>query len=891
MTGGTRVLSSRLRRDLGLSKKVSEILATRRVSEIAKIEQTIHGIVDCLLLYRRSIFYGFDDYKVLKRMIRKIFHVGTFNVAEVIGFWKDFTSETFLRLTESKTEEKPKRSFRNFFFELEEILALPESPLTKDDLRDLGHLCNSRQLPCGGPREEQKALKALELINTTRFETDRKTLADLREGARIIGKRCRKAGSGPIRRAHLSMAASGSLYYSVKEGGRAQEMISAITPTLSHIPTEDKEIVYPLGVLTDKKGLQRWRTWCRETPFLAEPERGFGDPSIETIGGEVDLIKLGFDEAIGDQLLACALLEEQQAWSEEIPLRVLTVREPGNKARIVTTGPWWAYAIQQPLAHVTRGYLASYPPAEAGMSKTENAWQFLRTIQQRRSSYKDDFACLSSDLKSATDSIPQDVAKALLSGFLAGLGFYSPLGEICIEMMGKPRLCMSEKTDSIWSSVRGVFMGEPLAKTLLTLAVCSAEEVAIRKYLGYDFLKPVQATWRSFATAGDDHIAVGPVPYLKEITKQLLAGGMIISPDKHAYSTVAVRYCERILDVRQYRNTDWTMEELNSVSSSYLASPLIDTVKLRLISPCSKSNEGFNDRNTAVGKGKSLGSYLDWISTTGADPKWVTMVKERFFTRMGSLMPSRSSGVYWHLLLPQCLGGLGMATIQDYPDLVAKLPAPSKTALKEYVQGTLSTEDAKRFRGFTSNISYRGYALNEGSLLYRAKELIVPMALGFAEKISLDEACKKLGLEEDLTLKQKFTRLRSKNFLRGHDVEDIIMRPYLFSELLGGKEKPTVFNTESFIRRYQKLWDLTYRGDVSITTDDILKAFEKDKALPELYHFPEEDIFVRGEVKTGTVLEEVMTGLPTLSISWKKVGELVPPEGGSAETYPFGDYV
>jgi hypothetical protein len=866
-------------------------LATRSKTEISKIEQTIHGIVDCLLLYRRSIFYGADDYKVLKRMIRKIFHVGTFNVAEVISFWKEFTSETFLRLTESVTEEKPKRSHRNFFFGLEEILGLPEAPLSKDDLRDLGHLCNSRQLPCGGPREEQKALKALELINTSQFETGRETLANLKEGARIIGKRCRKAGPGPIQRAHLSMATSGSLYYSVKDGGRAQEMINAITPVLSYVPSEDREIEYPLGVLNDIKGLQRWRSWCRETPFLAEPEKKFGDSSIETIGGVTDLIKLGFDEAIGDQLLACALLEEQQEWSEEIPLRVLTVREPGNKARIVTTGPWWVYAIQQPLAHITRGYLASYPPAEAGMSKTENAWQFLRTIQQRRSSYKDDFACLSSDLKSATDSIPQDVAIALLRGFLAGLGFFSPIGEICIEMMAKPRLCMSEKTDSIWSSLRGVFMGEPLAKTLLTLAVCSAEEVAIRKYLGYDFLKPVQVPWRSFATAGDDHIAVGPVPYLKEITKQLLAGGMIISPDKHAYSKVAVRYCERILDVRQYRNTEWTMEELNSVSSSYLASPLIDSVKLRLISPCSKSNEGFNDRNTAVGKGKSLGSYLDWISTTGADPKWITMVKERFFQRMGSLMPNRSSGVYWHLLLPQALGGLGLATLQDYPDMVAKLPPPSKTALKEYVRGVIDPEDMKRFRGFTSNVSYRGYALNEDTPLYRAKELIVPMALSFAESLTLDEACEKLGLEKDLTLKQKLTRLRSRNFLRGHDVEDIIMRPYLFSEILKGEGKPSAFNTESFVRRYQKLWDLTYRGDTSIDTDDILKAFEKDKILPGLYHFPNEDIFVRGEVKTGTVLEELMTGLPTLSISWKKVGELVPPEGGSAETYPYGDYV
>jgi hypothetical protein len=267
---------------------------------------------------------------------------------------------------------------------------------------------------------------------------------------------------------------------------------------------------------------------------------------------------------------------QDEYMKEGIPLCVLTITEPGCKARIVTTGPWWLYVLQQALAHVTRGFLASHPSAEAGMARTDQAWQYLYLICKARSSFKEDFACLSSDLKSATDAIPLPVLERLLKGFTDGLGYFSPLTGIAIQLLTVGRICYVDKLDHWFSSSRGIFMGEPLAKTLLTLLNLSCEEIGIRKFLKTDFKTPITVGWRCFAVAGDDHIAIGPKGYLKEITRTHIRAGSVISPDKHGISTKFVRYCEKILDIRNIRNLSWTPKTINDSFDVYKVSHCID---------------------------------------------------------------------------------------------------------------------------------------------------------------------------------------------------------------------------------------------------------------------------------------------------------------------------
>jgi len=893
-------LKKRLTGDFGFSKPLAEVFASRSVSEIKRLEQTVHGVIDSLLLFDQELFITDTGFSLLKHLVRRILSCGTFNVPQVVKMWKSYGNHIFVRATETVTLDKPEREVGNFFFSLDswpKIQRIRQGSLTKRDLTDLSQLISSRQLPVGDWKVERKALKELELITTSTYSPDSKILGDIYNASRIIGRKVRKAGPGPLSAAHLSLAAAGSLNYTVAEGGRAKEIIDSISPLLEYVPEEDTLIPTPFGSQRDIKGVPRWRTWCRKEPYEGYPDVRFGDETPETLIG-FRVYRQGFDEAIGEQILISAWFAMQAELDKAgIPLRVLTITEPGCKARIVTTGPWWLYVLQQALAHVTRAFLASHPSAESGMAMTDQAWQYLYLIRKADfSPLGEDLLCLSSDLKSATDAIPHEIAERLLRGFVDGIGYDSPLVDIAVDLLTADRLCLVSKTDHWFFSKRGVFMGEPLAKTILTLLNLSVEEIAIREYLGYDFETPVQVSWRCFAVAGDDHIATGPRDYLLGITKAHIRAGSMISPDKHGFSGIAVRYCEKILDVRNFRNLKWTPKTINDSLEVYLSCPFVDSIKVRLLSPCSKSNESFNDRNTAVGKASSLGRTLSWMSDEVFHYKWKRLVRDRFFQRMGSLLPDSSSGVYWHLLLPSQLGGLGLWLEEDIPLLLARLPDPTKSFLVDLVEGNAGDEIKRLFRGFTSNISYRGYELLESEVSLVREFLINELILA-TPGYSLEEARIMNGISDDLSLKSVRTRLKSRNWLTALEVEDSLLRPFLFKEILSGEVKVSAFNTEAFKKRYAKLWDLSFKGHTSLCEETLRKALALKEAQELFYDFSAKwDVPIRGEIKSVNLLEEALIGLPDLKIHWIDIGILRPPTNsqppeGVDESFPLGEYV
>jgi hypothetical protein len=814
-------------------------------------------------------------YKALKRLVRKVFAVGTFNLPSVMKMWKDYINYVFIKLSESETLEKPSLESNIFGFLYPQIrLIVGDEDSRKQALEKLAHLISSRQLPTGDRKTESQALIKFRETVTSDYKPDAMILNDLYEASRIIGRRCRIAGPGPIRSAHLSMSCAGSFTNTILEGGRGQEIIDSITPILTVIPTEDCEHSLPFTVLKERKGVPRWRTWCRAEIYEEFPDVNFGDGTPDTIGGFCPF-RQGFDESIGLQILACAylsMIDDTQGVSE-IPIRVLTIPEPGCKARIVTTGPYWLYVLQQSQAHVTRAFLASHPSAKSGLVRADQAWHYLYLISNARSSFKDDFACLSSDLESATDAIPRIVAKQLWKGFIDGLGYTGYLLDVAADLLIKDRLCLVETNDT-FVATRGVFMGEPLTKTILTLLNLSCEEIAIREYLGYDYAKPVQVSWRCFAVAGDDHIAIGPMDYLHGITRTHIRAGSLISVTKHAVSKRFVRYCEKILDINNIRNLNWTPKTINNGLSEYNQSPFVDSIKVRLLSPCSKNNEKFNDRNTAVGKAKSLGRTLRWLNRNHFHRKWISMVRDRFFIRMGNLLPDRSSGVYWHLLLPEILGGLGLWLEEDIPDLTINLPEPTKLLLEEL--DTISAEKLTLFRGFTSNVSYRGYSLLESDLEL-AKEFLIPMVIsGLGESKTLPELVQQFNLKDEAAGSQ-IKSLRFHDWLSEDDISDMILRPLLYKELLSGEAKALAYNTESFKRRYHKLWDLAFRGNLTISEDTVRKALAFKKRQLFYYIGEKFEIPIRGKLLSVNLIEEATIGLPNLKVQWTRVGRLARP--------------
>jgi hypothetical protein len=866
------------------------------VKQIKRIEQTIAGILDSLLLFDRQMFITDDGYSLLKHIVRKIMTTGTFNLPLVIKYWKAYGNSVFNEATETVTLSSQTRDPKNFFFNLDSWPRIQEmrfGNLTRKDLTDLAQLISTRQLPTGDRKVELEAYKTFQDITTEVYNPDSNILHEAYQASRIVGRKCRKAGPGPIAAAHISLATAGSLNHTVLEGGRSKEIIDSITPFLTYEPEVDRLIETPFCTLREEKNVPRWRTWCRSETYHGYPDHKFGETTPETIGS-FTVFRQGFDEAIGEQILMVAYFAMQnELTSAGILLRVLTVTEPGCKARIVTTGPWWLYVLQQALAHITRGFLASHPSCEAGMARTDQAWQYLYLARKADfSSLKGNLLCLSSDLKSATDAIPKEVAVQVLQGFTDGLGYYSPLTRIAVDLLLAPRICLIEKEGIVFTSRRGVFMGEPLAKTILTLVNLVAEEISLRKYLKRDITKPIQVPWRCFAIAGDDHIAIGPLKYLEGITAAHIRLGSKISPDKHGHSSIAVRYCEKILKVSNFRNRRWDPKTINDDPESYQASPFIDSIKVRLLSPCSKNNESFNDRNTAVGKASSLGRTLRWMPDDLFDYKWKRLVRDRFFQRMGSLLPDSSSGVFWHLLLPEDLGGLGLWLPEEIPDIAARIPDPTKSFLVDLLEGNADEETKRLFRGLTSNISYRGFTLLESEVSL-VRELLMTEIFGYSTGLPLEEARKAAGIADGLSLKQVRNRLRGSDWLTKKEGEDHLLRIFLFKEILSGEAKVSAFNTESFKRRYSKLWGICFKGHTELSADDLKRAMDiKDD--PELfYDFSEKTALpIRGEIQMVNLIDEMTIGLPNLKLKVCDMGVLVNPVGVPEEgEFSFGEYV
>jgi len=630
---------------------------------------------------------------------------------------------------------------------------------------------------------------------------------------------------------------------------------------------EDETITIPWITLFTPKGEERWRHWCREYPYYEYPELGFGEMTPDTIGS-FQVFRQGFGKAIGPQILACSYLSMKEfretRTTKEVPIRAIAIPESGGKTRIVTTGPYWLNVLQQGSAHVSRAFLRSHPSASAGLGKVDQAWQYLY-LASKAEGFPLGSRCLSSDLEEATDAIPHEVALQLLKGFQEGLGYLSPLYDVAAELVSSPR-SVKRKDGSFYQTCRGVFMGEPLTKTVLTLLNLACEEIAIRHYLKISYDLPVQVSWRAYSVGGDDHIALGPIGYLSEITQVHLQCGSKISTTKHAVSSRFVKYCEKLLDVRNLLK-GFNPRTINNSTKDYEESPFIDSVKVRLLSPSSVSSVTFNEKNVAIGKGKSLGRTLRWLNLDHFPPKWVDMVRDRFFTRMGSFMPDRSSGVYWHLLLPEYLGGLGLWREVDIPQLLHHLPDPSKMAVKGYVDGLLDRTTEKLFRGFTSNSSYRGYQLNE-SAQQLVEEIIVNHILPTVRSIHWKEAKLMVAGSETMSDHLVAQALRAMKYLSEEEIIDTLLRPFLFSEILSGEARPNVFNTVPFKKRYATLWDLVYNGINTLTEDELRKSFKRNPNKP-LY-----DIGSTIGYYGVDLIEETLTGMPVLKLQWSDIGTL-----------------
>jgi hypothetical protein len=412
-------------------------------------------------------------------------------------------------------------------------------------------------------------------------------------------------------------------------------------------------------------------------------------------------------------------------------------------------------------------------------------------------------------------------------------------------------------------------MGEPITKVILTLLNLFVEEFAMRKYLN---VKPEVSyydspAWRSYHIGGDDHLAGGPVKYLNWITYAHLRSGSEISMGKHGVSSRVVKYTEKTIEVAPLLS-GFTVSMVNK-PETYENAPFVDSIKVRLLSPLSKSFEVSSERNIAIGKGLSLGRTLKWMNPNHFSKKWVRMVRDRFFQRMGSLLPDRSSGCYWQLLLPTVWGGLDLYIPSDIEEMYERVPELTKSTMKSVMNDEpYGFDTLKLLRKLTTNYSYRGFVLDENEVSAMKSHIEDVIEPHFPRKTWKEikaefdpEGIESAKSVSDLAWKEGW-KLRE-------DIEDELMRPILFKELLLGNERSSPFNTEPIKRRYAKLWDLRYRGVSDLTLEGFKESishrpvnFFFKVGYPEEIHFESD----RGYIYTSA-LDDALHGMPILRIN------------------------
>jgi len=316
---------------------------------------------------------------------------------------------------------------------------------------------------------------------------------------------------------------------------------------------------------------------------------------------------------------------------------------------------------------------------------------------------------------------------------------------------------------------------------------------------------------------------------------------------------------------------------INDSTESYEKSPFVDSIKVRLLSPTTKAIEVVNDRNVAIGKGLSLGRTLRWLNRDHFSPKWVQMVRDRFFQRMGYLVPEKTSGVFWHLLLPPQYGGMDLWLKEDIPTLCHKLPAPTRSLIQRIVSGESGSdleESKKRFSSFLSNSSYRGYRLADTSMSVLS-DLIDQMILPSLSRVLWRDAIKRIPHYEEKSAGELASLLKRQGLLRRDELEDMVKRPILFNEILSCKATKSPYNTLSLKKRYASLWDLEYRGDTIITEETLSQGirqrwggdlFDLEATRTELPQI--------GKMEAGSynIVEEATFGMPNLRIDKSRLG-------------------
>jgi hypothetical protein len=378
--------------------------------------------------------------------------------------------------------------------------------------------------------------------------------------------------------------------------------------------------------------------------------------------------------------------------------KVSIVKEPGVKIRPVTAGETWVNVFLSPAGHTCRKLMEILPACRVGLSDTNGLY---RLSEEYKADIRGTDQISTSDMTSATDRARHDVSFGLLNGLFKELFSQRVItkGEkiylqqaaallttpklLHLQCKGKelreinhmihknliPEARIEEtKPDRrgamqhrvLFVNRRGVMMGDPLTKIVLTASSYSAwrmtrysKEDNFLRFI-YPKIEPdPMTTVRTYACAGDDHLGIGSRDDLLRIPKVMESMGYEISWDKYNINKRFVSYCQLYGMLPDHALSKEKRRQ--GMQPKQIKMIHIDTPKLRCCTQFQKmgGSENFDKPDPLIGKARMLANDVVYMKETlelAAACEWENSELQRFFNRLRFYIMEQTN--YVRLLMP-----------------------------------------------------------------------------------------------------------------------------------------------------------------------------------------------------------------------------------------------
>jgi hypothetical protein len=449
-----------------------------------------------------------------------------------------------------------------------------------------------------------------------------------------------------------------------------------------------------------KKGMPKWQTMCRSSVIASQYEflQSFDDNLLSLFGEKLNLAEthVGIDSQLGYQVLQWSVeqgiasgciegssfedLDNPLILGKSLPhVRTGLIGEPGAKYRTITIAPAWLTILLTPLGHDLITMLQDDSYCRSGLKKEKQGWRFASDMFNSNFELDDSHLILKGDLQTASDMMSHQLTRSVLTAYLQGRNLLTPFYKICIELLtcGRYVECPRNFSNEEFLSTSGVFMGDPGCKGALTLTVLVARtltraimehnspvkslKLAVNNFRAYN-----ESTSKNYfgRSAGDDFCELGSLAYLQTLCLTLEATGCIVGTKWLCRNFTT--YCEEGLLIRcpgvdmSLTRSQNTWQRFYSVN--YKQSCYVDTLKLRLFSPCGKVSQGVTGQieNPSMGKGILFRNMLDNLPSyfEGFKP----LFRRRWVFRMCNYINISEVMTF----LDRRMGGLGLPYHRSY---------------------------------------------------------------------------------------------------------------------------------------------------------------------------------------------------------------------------------